>query len=1034
MALEAPKIDPRTAADVVGEVETSLEELTPWRRSPEGDVDAGGALVRIFARLAELVIERLNQVPGKSFLAFLDLIGARREPPQPARAPLSFRLVAGSPVDALVPAGTRVAAQPREGEAGEPPVFETERDLVITRSRLAAAFVREGARDLWADLNAVAGAQSTGAPVTLFAGDRPIPHRLYLGHRSLLTLPGDKAVTLLFQPADQAVPWPEDVVWEAWDGSAWLELQATHSVEEVGELGDLWRVDLTAVPPLPASPAAELLAVEYAAETLGGLESVASAWLRARRTAALPRTEDPQPLPRIDLVKVDALLNRDLPADLGFGNELPLDLSKDFHPFGEKPKRGDVLYVAGDEIFSRPRASARLTVTLAQVYFDEDASPPSPLPPNASGDPDPLVLAWEYWDGREWALLGESGPGAGTAAITANAFADETGGLVQDGDVTFDVPSGAAAREVNGETRHWLRVRIAGGHYGVDVRYVPSTGSAEGYVYEPATYRPPVIRSLRLGWDFNSLTDLAHDPEPDLVFSENDFVLTPRALGEPFFAFTPTADEVPTLYLGFERPGDEIGFANTSAALYFAIEELLYQRSEDGGGPDEEPAVDWEYWNGQRWKTLGSRDETAGLTRRGLVTFIGPPDFTASAQFGRRAFWLRARLERGTPGAARLARVVTNTTWASHATTITGEVLGSSRGEPGQVFTATRAPLLAGQELEVREPAVPTAAELETLYEAEGDDAVTVERDDAGRPLAVWVRWHEVVDFHASGPRSRHYVLDRSTGEVRFGDGRHGLVPAAGRGNVRLARYRTGGGVEGNREAGALSQLKGSVPYVDGVVNLEPAAGGAAAESLPAVQLRGPTTLRHRDRAVAPADLEDLARQASTRVARARALAAPVADPGTVGLVIVPHGDEPRPVPSLELLDRVRDYVEARLQPTVELFLAGPDWLRLGVRAEVVPQRLEGAADVRGAVLERLAAFLHPLTGGFDGSGWSFGSQPRRSDFYALIEKTPGVDHVRLLTVSEDPEEGGVRPDRFLVYSGEHEIVMIGNPDEEATP
>jgi hypothetical protein len=95
--------------------------------------------------------------------------------------------------------------------------------------------------------------------------------------------------------------------------------------------------------------------------------------------------------------------------------------------------------------------------------------------------------------------------------------------------------------------------------------------------------------------------------------------------------------------------------------------------------------------------------------------------------------------------------------------------------------------------------------------------------------------------------------------------------------------------------------------------------------------------------------------------------------------------------------------------------------------AEVAPRSLEAAADVQVAILTRLAAFLHPLTGGLDGQGWAFGRKPYRSDLYALIESTPGVNHVRRLTVTE---EGDVRPDRFLVYSGSHLITMVGGPGD----
>jgi hypothetical protein len=41
-------------------------------------------------------------------------------------------------------------------------------------------------------------------------------------------------------------------------------------------------------------------------------------------------------------------------------------------------------------------------------------------------------------------------------------------------------------------------------------------------------------------------------------------------------------------------------------------------------------------------------------------------------------------------------------------------------------------------------------------------------------------RWLETNDFTKSGPDDRHYVFDRESGEIHFGDGKNGAVPAAG--------------------------------------------------------------------------------------------------------------------------------------------------------------------------------------------------------------------------------------------------------------
>jgi hypothetical protein len=56
--------------------------------------------------------------------------------------------------------------------------------------------------------------------------------------------------------------------------------------------------------------------------------------------------------------------------------------------------------------------------------------------------------------------------------------------------------------------------------------------------------------------------------------------------------------------------------------------------------------------------------------------------------------------------------------------------------------------------------------------------------------------WHEMPDFACSQRRDRHFILDRETGVLRFGDGERGLVPPVGA-CVR-GWYRVGAGASGN--------------------------------------------------------------------------------------------------------------------------------------------------------------------------------------------------------------------------------------------
>jgi hypothetical protein len=163
--ISVPKIDRRSASDIADEVRDLLR-TTGWTpKKDSGDSgDFGDALVQIFARFAEIVIEAVNRAPEKNLLAYLNLLGASLRPPQPARAPLAFSLAAGAAETVVVPARTQVAGPPSPA-GGAPVIFETERDLALVSASLDRLFFSEPKEDRFTDLGQIVGASGAhGAP------------------------------------------------------------------------------------------------------------------------------------------------------------------------------------------------------------------------------------------------------------------------------------------------------------------------------------------------------------------------------------------------------------------------------------------------------------------------------------------------------------------------------------------------------------------------------------------------------------------------------------------------------------------------------------------------------------------------------------------------------------------------------------------------------------------------------------------------------------------------------------------------------
>jgi predicted phage baseplate assembly protein len=373
-----------------------------------------------------------------------------------------------------------------------------------------------------------------------------------------------------------------------------------------------------------------------------------------------------------------------------------------------------------------------------------------------------------------------------------------------------------------------------------------------------------------------------------------------------------------------------------------------------------------------------------------------------------------------------------NGVWADHRAVADRELLGRSDGNGGQTFQTRQTPLLDAERLEVEEWHG-RGESWHIWFDGLPESALRLERDAAtGEVVAVWVLWTSQPHLYRSRGGERHYTVERATGAVRFGDGLNGMIPPAGRRIV--ISYTSGGGVRGNVASGAVGQLRTATPYVKGVVNPIAASGGADVEGIEVVPVRGAQHLRNRDRAVAALDIEWLAREASPAVARARCLS--VTGPaghgqrGWVTVVVVPFGAEPEPRASAQLRRDVQRHLAERVPASVAstIRIADARFVRIGVRADVSPVDPADSAALEGALRRALNAFLHPVTGGGDGRGWSFGESLHVSRIAALIEGIEGVDYASALSlVSEGALQGDevtVGPDALLTF-GDHEIRLV---------
>ena len=217
MPLPTPNLDDRKFQEILDEARRLIPKYCPkW--TDHNVSDPGITLLELFAWMTESLLYRVNQVPDKIYVQFLEMIGLKLTPPRPAHAAMTFYLSAPQPVEVTLREGTETATM--RTESAQAVVFTTEGPLTIRPAVIAAVFTHRAAlgETGWVPHDP-ARLDMPGQSIILFP-DPPMPHdALYVAfendhsHHVIGLSMGCKA-----EAGAGVDPKNPPLIWEVWQG------------------------------------------------------------------------------------------------------------------------------------------------------------------------------------------------------------------------------------------------------------------------------------------------------------------------------------------------------------------------------------------------------------------------------------------------------------------------------------------------------------------------------------------------------------------------------------------------------------------------------------------------------------------------------------------------------------------------------------------------------------------------------------------------------------------------------------------------
>ncbi len=231
--LPVPDLDDRSFQQLVDDAKRLVQQRCPeW--TDHNVSDPGVTLIEAFAQMVDQLIYRLNRVPDRHYVKFLELLGVELRAPSAARGEVTFWLSAAQPQPVLVRAETEVATPRTDVE--DAVVFSTTEDLHI----VPCSYARAGAALVGQEPVDHSGTLANGGAFECFSPRPVVGDGLLIGLSNAVP---SCAVALRLDCEVRGIgvdPRDPPLQWEAWTPGGWvtcdLERDGTGGLNRPGDV------------------------------------------------------------------------------------------------------------------------------------------------------------------------------------------------------------------------------------------------------------------------------------------------------------------------------------------------------------------------------------------------------------------------------------------------------------------------------------------------------------------------------------------------------------------------------------------------------------------------------------------------------------------------------------------------------------------------------------------------------------------------------------------------------------------------------